>query len=352
MTYNLSMINRIHGLDLARFFAFMGMVIVNFKVAMPVEKDFLWQYANVLEGKAAAIFVILAGIGVSLGAKKIKVKVLLKRATFLFVIGLINATIFEADILHYYGVYLVIGAFLLSRSSSILLIFSIGSILLSFCYLWFFDYSAGWDWERLVYLDFWSPSGFLRNLFFNGFHPTLPWISFLLLGMWIGRQDIANRQFQIRMGFVGGFLFLVSESTSRLLIFILADFTPDLSLEDIVALFGTTPMPPNIFYIIASSGIAVMVISTCLIIAEKFSDSIFLKPLLKTGKLALTLYIAHIIIGMGVLEEMGRLKEKQNMNFVLLSALIFCIFSIIFSIIWLRFFKHGPIEGIMRKLTS
>ena len=63
---------RLDGLDLARYVAFVGMVIVNFKIAMGAESDggYLSLITSALEGRAAATFVVLAGIGLGLSGLK------------------------------------------------------------------------------------------------------------------------------------------------------------------------------------------------------------------------------------------------------------------------------------------
>ena len=191
--------DRILGFDFARGLAIIGMVFVNFMVVMTTGSDtFLYNLVDMLSGKAAALFVVLAGVGMSLmyksamesgdSEKRRKVKVrLLKRAAFLFVLGLSYA-----DILHYYGVYIVIGVALLGASKRVLL--SVSSLLVvgySFLLL-FFNYETGWDFTTLEYLDFFTVQGFFRNLFLNGFHPVIPWVAFLLVGIWVGRLDFHN----------------------------------------------------------------------------------------------------------------------------------------------------------------
>ena len=58
--------NRILAYDFARGLAIIGMVFVNFKVVMVAETDaFLYQLVDVLSGKAAALFVVLAGVGMT-----------------------------------------------------------------------------------------------------------------------------------------------------------------------------------------------------------------------------------------------------------------------------------------------
>ena len=93
---------RVTGYDLARALALFGMVIVNFKVVMSAETGhpFLMNFATLLEGRASALFVMLAGVGITfLTAKainssdntwvlKIRISVV-KRGLLLVVIGLL-----------------------------------------------------------------------------------------------------------------------------------------------------------------------------------------------------------------------------------------------------------------------
>ncbi|MGQ4669613.1 heparan-alpha-glucosaminide N-acetyltransferase domain-containing protein [Bacillus toyonensis] len=53
------------------------------------------------------------------------------------------------------------------------------------------------------YVDFWTVNGFLRNLFFNGYHPFFPWFSFFLIGMIIGRLDLHNKRIRDRLLLLG-----------------------------------------------------------------------------------------------------------------------------------------------------
>ena len=63
---------RVTGYDLARALALFGMVIVNFKVAMSAETGhaFLIDFASLLEGRASALFVMLAGVGITFLTEK------------------------------------------------------------------------------------------------------------------------------------------------------------------------------------------------------------------------------------------------------------------------------------------
>jgi uncharacterized membrane protein YeiB len=58
---------RILGIDVARALAVIGMIIVNFKIVLGENgENWLKTFAHLFDGKAAATFVVLAGIGLAL----------------------------------------------------------------------------------------------------------------------------------------------------------------------------------------------------------------------------------------------------------------------------------------------
>ena len=191
----------------------------------------------------------------------------------------------------------------------------------------------------------------IRRLFFNGFHPVFPWTAFLLIGMWLGRQDMRNRKTQRKVFFGGITAALVSECASWLLIRYFSANVSELDIETVRALFGTEAMPPMPLYLFASSGIATAIIGGCLMLTDKYPEAKWTTPFITTGQLALTLYVAHVVIGMGTLGAFGRL-ENQTAPFAIGSAGIFCICAVIFSYFWRKRFRRGPLEGVMRQMTG
>lgn len=130
---------RVIALDVARALALFGMVLVNFKLTMDanVGSEILLNLTEVLEGRASALFVVLAGIGISLATQASYVAgdrqsllqsrvVLIKRAFLLMLAGLGFLFIWPADILHFYGVYFLFAAFLFSVSNRRLLLAVVG----------------------------------------------------------------------------------------------------------------------------------------------------------------------------------------------------------------------------------
>ena len=357
--------DRIVGYDLARAIALLGMIVVNYKIVMGAEESgplWLTGLVGLLDGRAAATFIVLAGIGISLlsgdarrdNSKEAMVpirKSLLKRALFLFVVGILYTSVWPADILHFYGIYIAAAAFLLTSSIRKL---SILSFLLVICFVpmfFVFGYEQEWNWKTLDYAGFWTPMGMIRNLFYNGFHPVIPWFAFLLIGMIIGRFDMNVSVVRRRIFWTAALLALTAEGISWLVIDSLSTGMSIADLEAVEAIFGTDPMPPMPLYILAGAGIASVIIVASVSIGFRYGSSRWMRPLVVTGQLALTLYVAHVIIGMGTLEAIDRL-ENQTLWFSLVASGVFFTASVLFAYAWRRRFKRGPIEMLMRYLTN
>jgi uncharacterized membrane protein YeiB len=342
---------RLAGLDLARYLAFVGMVIVNFKIVMGAEggSGFASYFMQLLEGRAAATFVVLAGLGLGLAHARsgaANTRITLKRAAFLLAIGLVNMLIFDADILHYYAFYFLFGAFLLPLSTRAL-IWAIALLNLAFVTMIFtLDYDIGWNWEDYSYTGFWTPSGFLRNLFFNGWHPVVPWLGFLLFGIVLSRLPLAARRTQRALALAGLAALLMASALSRALSSWLAPLGPELA-----DLLTTSPIPPMPLYTLAGLGAASFTIGLCLMAEVRLAAWGVLALTAPAGRQTLTLYIAHILIGMGTLEALG-LVGGQTPEAALLAALLFCAAATLYARLWTRRFRRGPVEALMRRLAG
>lgn len=355
---------RIIGIDVARALAVIGMIIVNFKIVFG-ENGLNWvkSFASIFDGKAAATFVVLAGVGLALMAKKAiknndtaKLKTtrvrITKRALFLFVVGVSYMPIWPADILHFYGIYMVAMVVLLTSKEKVILIFAVSLIIIYPILMAFWNYETGWNFVTLEYQDFWTIKGFTRNLFFNGFHPVIPWTSFMLFGYWFGKQDLHNDKFVKKTFWFSSAIFISIQILSYISISFLSEGNLEI-VKELESILGTSPMPPLPIYMFNGISVALIIISACIIIAKRFEGNIIIDALNKTGQLALTFYVAHVIIGMGVIEAINPSKMgNYTIEFSVIYALVFSLSCILFATIWKKYKKTGPLEWIMRKLTD
>ena len=218
--------------------------------------------------------------------------------------------------------------------------------------LGFWDYEKAWNFETLHYLDFWTFNGFLRNLFFNGFHPVIPWTSFMIFGFWFGKQDLKSDKFIKKAFWSSSIAFVVIQLLSYATISFLSGGNEQTAgeLSDII---GTNPMPPFPLYMFNGMAISIAIISACILLGKRFSANRILLALNKTGQLALTFYVAHVIIGMGIIEAINPQKMgNYPVEFSVAYALFFSILCVFFANYWLKSRENGPLEWIMKRIIG
>lgn len=345
------------------------MLWVNFGIALgaegPVTYDpYTWM--GLLQGRAAATFVVLAGIGLSLGARgalasqdsiqrRAVRRAILKRSLVLFAVGTVSLPVWPADILHYYGVYLSLATLVLFAPSAWITTLGLASMLLYPLSLLVLDYEAGWNWETLEYAGLWTPEGFARNLLHNGFHPVWPWWTFIAVGLLIGRLDLTSLCLQRRLLTFGAATWIAAESLRRLIHGLWVPKLDGEAAELAHLAFDTAPMPPMPLYLVAGSGLACTVVGGCLLAERTRLLAPAIRALAPAGALALTLYVAHVFMGLGTLEALGWISSPGTpalaQERALASTAIFGLASLAFASLWLRRFQRGPLEALLRRLS-
>ncbi|PTL75166.1 DUF418 domain-containing protein [Vitiosangium sp. GDMCC 1.1324] len=322
MTDSPSASARIHGFDIARSLAICGMLVVHSVLVLgpPTERlSGLDRFVfNLCDGRAAATFVLLAGLGVGQLLARTEDsshrRVLWRRAAFLGTLGVLNLVIWPGDILRLYGVALL-AAPLLHRGSSRALTLLIAVLVLGFpVAAAFIDWDARWEWATLTYRGLWTPSGFVSNLVIDGFRPLIPWLAFFVLGLRLSRLDWRDGGTARRMLLTGGVLLLVAELASMALIQLAgrSSLASSLGPQGIAAILGTHSMPPMPQFILSAFGFAGLVIGVGFVLAEHLPAHAR-NALVSTGRLALTWYVSHILllVGLAVTGFHNRLAAKS-----------------------------------------
>ena len=362
---------RIAGYDFARSFALFGLVVANFSVNFEKTNFNLNQLVQtrlhfLMQGGAGAAFLVLGGIGISLLIQRVRItnkaygiadsrKRLIKRAASLLVVGICCNLIWQTRFLGFYSVYIVIGALLLAVSNRwlwslafVFIIIFVGWIPLIHGYFDYFEIIR--NWEILRDSDPWTVNGIVSRLVFSEFHRIFSWTAFLLIGMWLGRQNVHQPRVR-RNIFLGGIVIaLAAECAVWTLIYgslwspysFTRLVTSAWSLESMVILKESLDF-------FATGGSAILIIGASLMLTERYPDLRWTKPFLATGQIALTLYVIHLIIGKG-LQALGVLDKTLPLTIG--SAVIFCICAIIFSHFWTKRFERGPLEWGMRRITG
>ena len=360
---------RVLGFDITRFIAVIAMAFVNYQISLAygaTEPPGLALLANLFQGRASALFVILAGVGLTMLNDR---RIILNRAIFLLVVGYAWQWIWPGDILHFYGFYLLAGAAVLNCRASTLLGLALATITAATICIFaltqtLMSWGAGWDWSSLSYTEFWQPLGQLRNIIFNGWHPLLPWLAFLFLGMALGKIQITKPR-QRRIAFlVGvascGIAWALSsalsqmEDTRRVLLQLnqwwLAPNT----------IWGLGSLPAGPLYILSAAGSSVALLALILELTDRRTNR-FLSTLATAGQYALTFYIAHIFFGLYDIEVLTDASQfpvgeaptaSELLTLSATRAVWFGLAAIAFSWLWSKRFRKGPLEWLMRRITG
>src|ERR671917_2028548 len=192
---------RLRSVDAARAVAVVGMVMVHFG-PFPVPDTALGNLYGLSHGRASVLFALLAGVGVALlaggrsgGWTSLTRGQLVLRGALLLPLGLWLQD-FEHGalvILQYYAIYFLFVAFVLTLPDRWLL--AGGAVVLvagPLVYLWGQMVAPGW-YVRGETASLEDPiSKIADDLLLTGAYPLVTWAAPLLIGLWIGRRDLAS----------------------------------------------------------------------------------------------------------------------------------------------------------------
>ena len=347
---------RIQGYDLARGLAIFAMVLIDFKAFFCIDETFpewLYWLLEYMDRRAAVILVMVAGAGMSLmsgrGSMAKSRNIFFKRAVFLMLCGIPLSSIWPADILHFYGFFILLGLAMTQLSSSGLWVWAAVFWLVSF--LGICDSVC----QYLESLTAGTLPGRLADLFFTGYYPVFPWAALYLLGMWVGRQDLKNRHVTITLLGSGLLAAALSESAGH--------FIPGMAVKTMLAYGVSDQTAAHIFILLskltvidltlpsqisivsgAGTGLCIIMLSfLCAAGLKQGPPQYFLIA----GKNTLSLYVLHILFIKGV-ENLPGMGEDYPVLWCTAGAIFFIAAYMLLIRLWLKKFTIGPLEGAMR----
>jgi uncharacterized protein len=345
---------RDEAIDVARAVAILGMFVIHAVLVLSASYPRSGGSAVVLwlcDGRAAATFVTLAGFGVSrLAAKSAGEtgrRLLRRRALVLWIMGVLNLIVWPGDILRVYAVALFIAPWLLQHTQrtrlwlAALLVpaFLLGMVLL--------DWTQHWQLDTLTYVGVWTPSGFIRNLFFDGFRPVVPWLSFFLLGTVLADVDLHAPHVPPRLLTAGAVATCVAVAASMALDALLVRVAPQLDALTREGLVGTTSLPPLPLFMLSAVGTTALLLGSVLLLLPKLPRAVT-DTLVATGRRALTWYVWHIAILM-TLYAFGYHHKLSANTSIVCGLLLFAV-----AVGWSRAkaSTNGLLETVMRQLSG
>lgn len=299
----------------------------------------MYQFMNFIGGMAAPFFLITIGIGLIISINRRKKQAwthIWKRSLFLIIAGLIFINIWQGDILHYIGIYILLSFLFLKLKRPLRIIDANIFLWLAPIILLFIDYQSGWNVLAYKLANLWTVKGFFTNLIINGFYPIFPWVFFPIIGTVIGEyfiQAIKNRKlttFCIFNMLIGVALILVSSVLKRLY-------------------WQPTFYPATPTYMILHLGIFLIALGIfvyLLDIKKRFNE--VLSPIIYSGKIAFSIYIFHIIFGLAIFyftKSFNTLPLNQVIAYTVVTLIVIGLLCKEFS----KRLGSGPLEYLMRK---
>lgn len=356
--------HRILGIDMARSLAILFMVIENYKNAMEAHGEgprwLVWFFSRI-EGRAAPAFVTIMGAGLALLAHKTlesgdsalrrnSTLLIIKRGVFLVVLGIFNYQVWPGDILHFYGFYMVLCALFLFRPSWTSLAAAALVMIVAYFINQVFDNKIGWENGHIWYNGYLTPGGFVRNTFLNGYHPVFPWTAYALVGMWLARQPIFEKEGRRRYLLIFIPITLLFEFAITFPGFLRFFRHPDTGVAFADGMLRLLTVKPNLLIMSARQLVAISAILVCLELSDRFRTSRIIEALATTGRMPLTHYLAHTSLVLGPMLALDVLQQDRMTSFLISCG--FFAAAVTFSVLYSRRYTLGPLEALMRRVTG
>jgi uncharacterized protein len=381
--------HRLPEFDVVRAVVLIGVFMMNYIVQWNVEEirrtqgwaridapDWLRKTMDPWNGpmstRFAATLTTLVGVGiVLLSAKSVgsgdadrirEDRWRLRRRGVLFIlIGIFFDVVWPGEILHFTGLFLIVGAWAIRWRSRILVLAAVGVMItttvqrsLVFAnvgedevYSWWGGYSPQTGMRSLG-----TPRGFLSNVLSWGGHPLLPWLSFVFVGMALAKLDLRSVKTKGVLLAAGAAGVIAGYSLRFIGNLVLPErwkWTASTGAGDFgrFSPFGKA-MPP---YVLSTVGSSVFFLVLVLWIAQRFPTAPPIRLLARAGKVTFTIYIAHGIIPW-LLADRKWVGQNFGLQRSMLIALASWIVAVTLGATIHRLFGIGPLEWLLRQFSG
>ncbi|APJ12435.1 DUF418 domain-containing protein [Bacillus safensis] len=373
----MSLRERVHFLDIVRGFALMGIILVNYFLIVDSAKGFDMQsndvFHNVVNwfasGKFITLFSFLFGVGFMIfmdrAAQKVDSpnKLFARRLTILLGFGLLHLTfVWIGDILAYYAVAGFLLLFFYKRTAKTILYWLITlfviQLLTPIFTMLLNTVSSGSsgkpdfaDFEltshnSLTYLasigDRWTDMVTMAS---GSFSTVYSMLFMFLLGVYFVKMEFfknmeAKKAIWNRIWIIFAIAFLITQGST--IIAAVNPFENTLWMNIASALEQNGGLTGSMFYM---STLAMLFLHVPQLRGA-------LMVFTKVGRMSLTCYLLHSIIGTMLFLKYGAgLADYLQPAGTFMIGLGVYVFLVLFSTLWLKRFKYGPMEFIWRQLT-
>jgi uncharacterized membrane protein len=351
--------SRLRGIDIARGVAIIGMVMVHVGPQDLPGAGLIGAAYRSSHGRAAILFIVLAGIGVSLlaggpgrplesrpGGAPARRRLegtatrLWWRALVLLPFGLALQSLPTnvAVILQYYAVYFVIASGLMRLGDRALLgVAAVSATASPAVLIWLHQTAPAWfqpgvpEWTDVARIA--------RDILVTGYYPAIVWTAPLAIGIWLGRRQLRDAR-MARMLLIGGAAaaaagFVLSDA----LVSVLGPASSEADWRQLATIEPHNQMP---LWVVTSTGIATAVVGACLVVARLLPRLVW--PMVAFGQLAFSVYVLHVL----VLAWQPDWLIREQFVPAWISVARFAVVSITLATLYRVVATRGPFEQLLR----
>lgn len=369
---------RLVGVDAARGLALIGLMSVHVLPSSdPETMEPTWSHI-LFSGDSAALFALLAGVGLALASGGTRPHrgrevaadrvALVVRAVLIAVVGLVIGSWLSDDlpadnILIYYGVFFLLavpflrfGSTTLFGSATVFLVTA--PVLMQLLRDDLPEFVSG----NPTFGDLLTqPGATAAQLLLTGTYPALAYLAYLLVGMGLGRLDLRRRAIQVRLLAAGVGVAVCAHAASYVLLYgaggyerLLAASSGDEEELAHVLVWGSDWLPTDTWWslaidtphtnaplaIAASLGTGMAVLGLFMLISRPLGA--WLVPLSAMGAMTLSLYTAHLVA----------LSFEVHYDRPYLWFTIHLVAVVMFAVVWRRAIGQGPLERVVGSLAK
>ena len=336
---------RITGIDAARGVAMFGMVIVHFVNFREDRGERLTEFAELFNGRAMPLFMLLGGIGVTFLTRRSSTpeRDLTIRALLLFALGLFMSEHVPrlAIVLQAYGLFFILSTVLYRLPSKLLValvpvVTAVGAVTYQL---------VGDPPVQTLFGDLGSGEG-IQSLLFDGFYPLFPVGAFFILGIVLGRIDLRSDRVACALAGVGivagvGIPVLSNGLVERF--GWQTDFGGRLGdgmfhFSRLLDSTGHSAMPA---WVLSALGTSVAVLGLSLLIAPRVP--MLVRPIVAVGSMSLTFYVYQ-----AWLTNLVPPTSETSAGVEWILALAVYGSFVLFALLWQIMFRSGPLERVIR----
>ena len=364
---------RLVGIDAARGLALIGLMAIHLLPAWNEETgESSWSW-RLFSGDSAALFALLAGVGLALtsggrhpheGRTMTADRIgLVVRAMLIAIVGLWIGTLMSEDppaynILIYYGVFFLLAIpFLHAGPKALFVCAAVFGIVSPLLMQGLLDQLPAWSNNNpTLSTVLTEPGATASQLLLTGTYPALPYMTYLLVGMGLGRLNLRKQEVQIRLLVIGVGMAIFAQATSYFLLYAFGGYQRLLDASSFgeeelaeVLIWGPDSLPTSTVWwlaiatphtntplaIAASLGVGLAVLGVFLLIGPKIGK--WLLPLSAMGVMTLTLYTAHLVA----------LSLEIHYELPYLWFMVHLAVAALFAVAWHRGLGQGPLEKVV-----